>query len=60
MEKKSISNFMKQLLPKLKKINCWRLISKKKSQIDHAKYGHWFEMPAHAIGFEVKQAVPTA
>ena len=27
---------MKQLLPKLKKINCKKLISKKKSQIDRA------------------------
>ena len=27
---------MKQLLPKLKKINCQKLISKKKSQIDRA------------------------
>ena len=28
---------MKQLLPKLKKINCEKLISKKKSQIDRAR-----------------------
>ena len=28
---------MKQLLPKLKKINCKKLIPKKKSQIDRAK-----------------------
>ena len=28
---------MKQLLPKLKKINCQKLISKKKSQIDRAR-----------------------
>ena len=27
---------MKQLLPKLKKVNCQKLISKKKSQIDRA------------------------
>ena len=27
---------MKQLLPKLKKINCKKLISKKKSQVDRA------------------------
>ena len=30
---------MKQLLPKLKKINCKKLISKKKSQIDRATVG---------------------
>ena len=29
---------MKQLLPKLKKINCKKLISKKKSQIDRARF----------------------
>ena len=29
---------MKQLLPKLKKINCQKLIPKKKSQIDRAIY----------------------
>ena len=28
---------MKQLLPKLKNINCKKLISKKKSQIDRAR-----------------------
>ena len=30
---------MKQLLPKLKKINCKKLISIKKSQIDRARRG---------------------
>ena len=32
---------MKQLLPKLKKINCKKLISKKKSQIDRANTSYW-------------------
>ena len=35
MEKTNFQ-FMKQLLPKLKKINYQKLISKKKSQIDRA------------------------
>ena len=34
---------MKQLLPKLKKINCQKLISKKKSQIDRARYNHFWD-----------------
>ena len=34
--KKINFHFMKQLLPKLKQIDCKKLISKKKSQIDRA------------------------